>query len=1455
MKVVLILFISMLLLVPIFVFADCNKSGTTVIFINGMFTPTEDQANDAKKALEHQYDLKGKNSDVIFTLGYNASHASGLIDVVDVAVQMYQGGSLDYDLTNILRQVHTDLKTQKILLVGHSQGTFYTNAAYDYLVANGVDKNSIAVYNVGTPADRVAGNGKYLTSSTDKVIEDIARRLAEKGSAQKPLPANITFTLPEDEQNDPYGGHSFSNVYLGLAPDRTIGDIDEALNNLSANSDKDECFIQPNMGAAYWIEDTGYYFIDNVAENSNALATSPYGPEQMASIASSLFQGIYNFGQQVASDIAQIFNQNNFSGASLASAPIQNIISNSADNFLQQQSPEEIPPIETNLSAYGGIGGPDINPMEEESEQDLLDDIQEKLDILSQQVQELIAQQSAPTSDVGATIDEDETSDDENNQDQNTNQDNNQNNSQNNNQNINNTNNSGGGGGGGSITIYPKILISEVQIFPIEQRFVELYNPNSTFVDLTGWYLQRKDNNDDSWGSFVSSTNFNGKIIPSESYFLISRELVNSDILLGITLSDNNSLALKNPNGEISDKLGFGDAIDPELLPAQNPEAEQSIGRKVLTDGTEEETDNNLNDFELQVPTPKAQNITYIAPIAPIAPPSPPASSILADITAPQVSFNIEPIQTSFAFPISFTITDPLVGAVSPSGIGSYVFRWQEGMEVEPDAWQEDPATQVSGSSTIANLTRDFNDGEDGKTYNFQVQATDAAGNISEWLPETPATTKIILPLKILINEIQIEPIGRRFVELYNPNSIDIDLTDWYLQRKKQSDDSWSSFVSSPNFKDKVIAAGDYFLISRELADSDILLDIALKDSDSLALKNPEREIVDKVGWGQAQDFETAATENPPAGQSIQRKWDTTDNIPQDTDDNSADFEIQMPTPRAQNITYSASILSSDATVTSTTYMVSTLDESGAGTITNVPFGTSQAIFEAALTSVTGATLDYSDIADPVVTGNTLVITAQNGTAKAIYAITVNITATAWAQGTIDSFTTDGSFTFCTSDFIPHQYQSCSVHIGIFRDTYPSQNNGQGVGSMSCGDAYGAGGIYNMNMSGYTTPGEYDFYISYCGGNNCFGGYINNPIGNYYRTYFNGSTWTALPIDDTKVRPSSDATITSNNYSIVSPISATYTAGVLASGAGAITNIRFETSKADFETAFMPAIGATLDYSGITDPVVTGNTLVVTAQNGTTKATYIITADTIIWSQGTINSYTPAGQFSFDTSFFTDNQSLGCNLYLYQSLYPFQANGIGAGSFPCGGNYGFRPVYTSDMSSLSTVGDYTIWMSDPNPSVGLDPLVGLGHYYEMHFDGSIWSALTPVIDNEDTDTTAPSIIDYTLNNLAQSVLFNPNNSEPIIIVINTSEPVKFNHIYICPDSAATCDGSNDVKYFYQTNNYSSTVSKEWEGNASDGSVIVPDGVYKIGVQITDEAGNETNSDLAPYTITVDTTLP
>jgi hypothetical protein len=78
------------------------------------------------------------------------------------------------------------------------------------------------------------------------------------------------------------------------------------------------------------------------------------------------------------------------------------------------------------------------------------------------------------------------------------------------------------------------------------------------------------------------------------------------------------------------------------------------------------------------------------------------------------------------------------------------------------------------------------------------------------------------------------------------------------------------------------------------------------------------------------------------------------------------------------------------ATVTSTTYSVSAA-VSGAGTITNVPFGTSKASFLAAIAKGQfNQTWNNAGIADPVVSSNTLVVTAQDGTTVITYTVTVS---------------------------------------------------------------------------------------------------------------------------------------------------------------------------------------------------------------------------------------------------------------------------------------------------------------------------------------------------------------------------------------------------------------------------------------------------------------------------------
>ena len=312
------------------------------------------------------------------------------------------------------------------------------------------------------------------------------------------------------------------------------------------------------------------------------------------------------------------------------------------------------------------------------------------------------------------------------------------------------------GSSGVASIIYPKILISEVKIAEKtgdKNIFIELFNPNNTDIDLTNWYIFRNSS------SFIAKSMFAEKKILANSYFLLVKEgslwSEEADLIFTGTLNNNDNIFLKNPSGDIADQSSWSE-INTAL--------------------------SWCYDFIFCLPTPSAPNI-----------------------------------------------------------------KWEE---LEPEPEPEQPI-----------------------------------------LDPDPESTPV---LKVLINEIQIFPIEQRFIELYNPNSSDIDLTGWYLQRKTKTADSWSSFVSSTNFEGKIILAGGHFLISREIVDSDIFLDITLSNDNSLVLKNLNREIVDKVGWGEAIDFENMPALNLEDEKSIGR----TNGI--DTDDNSVDFLIfSEPSPES----------------------------------------------------------------------------------------------------------------------------------------------------------------------------------------------------------------------------------------------------------------------------------------------------------------------------------------------------------------------------------------------------------------------------------------------------------------------------------------------------------------------------------------------------------------------------
>ncbi|MBI2042647.1 MAG: lamin tail domain-containing protein [Candidatus Nealsonbacteria bacterium] len=111
-----------------------------------------------------------------------------------------------------------------------------------------------------------------------------------------------------------------------------------------------------------------------------------------------------------------------------------------------------------------------------------------------------------------------------------------------------------------SAPTYLTILIDEVRIDGdgnIKNDSVKLYNPNDTAVDLTNWYLQRKTANSSVFSTYAPKSLFAGKSIEANGYFLIAHAsstfATSADAITTYSLTRNNTLVLKNPNGEIAD--------------------------------------------------------------------------------------------------------------------------------------------------------------------------------------------------------------------------------------------------------------------------------------------------------------------------------------------------------------------------------------------------------------------------------------------------------------------------------------------------------------------------------------------------------------------------------------------------------------------------------------------------------------------------------------------------------------------------------------------------------------------------------------------------------------------------------------------------------------------------------------------------------------------------------------
>ncbi|TAL47734.1 lamin tail domain-containing protein [archaeon] len=96
----------------------------------------------------------------------------------------------------------------------------------------------------------------------------------------------------------------------------------------------------------------------------------------------------------------------------------------------------------------------------------------------------------------------------------------------------------------------------------LKYDFIELYNPTPDTIDLTGWYIKKK-NAGGNIDPLVVSNRLQGKMIYPSKYFLIANEInytgiVTPDATWASSYNiayDNNGIIIYNNNDEIIDQI------------------------------------------------------------------------------------------------------------------------------------------------------------------------------------------------------------------------------------------------------------------------------------------------------------------------------------------------------------------------------------------------------------------------------------------------------------------------------------------------------------------------------------------------------------------------------------------------------------------------------------------------------------------------------------------------------------------------------------------------------------------------------------------------------------------------------------------------------------------------------------------------------------------------------------
>lgn len=229
-----------------------NSSDTVIVFGNGIMN-TEEDANDSRIILRNKLHaiLPPEQFALLeFDIAYNKSYGFmsdlyeslkqrvvsdnysvsfwrwiGNIDVLPDLVQNHikdMVSTFDIsehygqeDISNHISLYRTSVAEGKtVLVVSHSQGNLFANAAYQdlYQSSNPIPSGSFGIVGVASPASFVAGDGPYTTLIEDAIIGAIAATSAVVGTVT-PLNPNIT-NIGDGTESGDWKNHSFIDSYM-----------------------------------------------------------------------------------------------------------------------------------------------------------------------------------------------------------------------------------------------------------------------------------------------------------------------------------------------------------------------------------------------------------------------------------------------------------------------------------------------------------------------------------------------------------------------------------------------------------------------------------------------------------------------------------------------------------------------------------------------------------------------------------------------------------------------------------------------------------------------------------------------------------------------------------------------------------------------------------------------------------------------------------------------------------------------------------------------------------------------------------------------------------------------------------------------------------------------------------------------------------------------------------------